>query len=45
MEHITQRDASAIGVENLSNFDNEYYRVMNWRFDSSLEEYLAGESG
>ena len=40
-KHLTQRDASVIGVENLSNFDNEYYRVLRWDFDVPIEAYLA----
>jgi LmbE family N-acetylglucosaminyl deacetylase len=39
-EHITQRDASVIGVESLSGFDREYYEVLSWKFQSTLEEYL-----
>ena len=40
-QHITQRDASVIGVENLSNFSNEFYRVLSWDIELSLEAYLA----
>ncbi len=37
----TQRDASVIGVENLSGFDNEYYKVLTWALPISLENYLT----
>ncbi|MBN1687369.1 MAG: PIG-L family deacetylase, partial [Spirochaetales bacterium] len=39
-EHGTQRDASVVGVENLSGFDKEYYRVLSWNSPLSIEEYL-----
>ncbi|MAG13041.1 MAG: hypothetical protein CMN78_00405 [Spirochaetales bacterium] len=38
--HITQRDASVIGVENLPNFSHEFYRILRWDIELSLEEYL-----
>lgn len=40
-QHITQRDASEIGVENLSNYDKEYYKVLRWEIRQSIEEYLS----
>lgn len=40
-QHITQRDASEIGVENLSNYDKEYYKVLRWELRESIEEYLS----
>jgi LmbE family N-acetylglucosaminyl deacetylase len=42
-KHLTQRDASVIGVENLSNFSSEYYRILRWDFDVPIEAYLAPE--
>jgi len=42
-EHRTQRDASVVGVENLSGFDREYYRVLSWKLPLSIEEYLSHE--
>ncbi|MBT3274734.1 MAG: PIG-L family deacetylase, partial [Spirochaetales bacterium] len=39
-EHVTQRDASIIGVENLSGFDREYYRMLDWSIMLPIEEYL-----
>ena len=40
-EHQTQRDASVIGVENLSGFDGEYYRMLSWDLPLSIETYLT----
>ncbi len=42
-EHRTQRDASVVGVENLSGFDREYYRIVSWKLPLSIEEYLTSE--
>ena len=39
-KHLTQRDASVIGIENLSSFDSEYYRVFRWDMDGTVEDYL-----
>jgi LmbE family N-acetylglucosaminyl deacetylase len=39
-KHLTQRDASVVGVEVLSGFDREYYKKLAWKFTVSLEEYL-----
>jgi LmbE family N-acetylglucosaminyl deacetylase len=39
-EHITQRDASVIGVSRLSHLPEEHYKAMYWDLDQSLEEYL-----
>ena len=39
-EHHTQRDASVVGLENLSGFDREYYHVFAWNLPLSIEEYL-----
>ena len=39
--HQTQRDASVIGVENLSGFDSEYYRMLSWNLPPSIETYLT----
>jgi LmbE family N-acetylglucosaminyl deacetylase len=39
-EHVTQRDASVIGVSRLSHFDEEFYKALYWNLDLSLEEYL-----
>lgn len=36
-QHITQRDASVIGVEILPNFQYEYYEVEKWDIPRSLE--------
>jgi LmbE family N-acetylglucosaminyl deacetylase len=40
-EHQTQRDASVIGVENLSGFNSEYYRMLSWDLPLSIETYLT----
>jgi len=39
-EHVTQRDASVIGVSRLSHLPQEFYKTMYWDLDLSLEEYL-----
>jgi LmbE family N-acetylglucosaminyl deacetylase len=39
-EHVTQRDAAVIGVSRLSHLPEEYYKVLYWDLDLSLEEYL-----
>ena len=39
-QHITQRDASVIGVEILPNFQYEYYAVEKWDIPDSLENYI-----
>ena len=39
-QHITQRDASVIGVEILPNFRYEYYAVEKWDVTGSLESYI-----
>jgi hypothetical protein len=39
--HRTQRDASVIGVENLSSFDREYYRIDSWELPIPIESYLT----
>jgi len=39
-QHITQRDASVIGVEILPNFQYEYYEVEKWDIPRSLENYI-----
>jgi LmbE family N-acetylglucosaminyl deacetylase len=39
-EHVTQRDASVIGVNRLSNLPREFYKVLYWDLDLSLQEYL-----
>jgi LmbE family N-acetylglucosaminyl deacetylase len=39
-EHVTQRDASVIGVSRLSHLSQEFYKVVFWELDESLEEYL-----
>ncbi len=40
-EHITQRDASVIGVEVLPNFEYEYYHPIFWDINTTLENYLS----
>ena len=39
-EHVTQRDAAVIAVSRLSHLPEEFYKVLYWDLDSSLEEYL-----
>jgi hypothetical protein len=39
-EHLTQRDASVIGVSRLSHLSQELYKVVFWELGESLEEYL-----
>jgi LmbE family N-acetylglucosaminyl deacetylase len=39
-QHITQADASVIGIRVLSGFKNEYYRSVFWDLGYSIEEYL-----
>lgn len=39
-EHVTQRDASVIGVSRLSNLPQEYYKALYWDLGQSLEQYL-----
>lgn len=39
--HQTQRDASVIGVENLSGFDREYYKSLYWDLPLPIEAYLS----
>jgi hypothetical protein len=39
-EHVTQRDASVIGVNRLSHLPEEFYKVLYWDLDLSIEEYL-----
>jgi len=39
-EHITQADASVIGIEVLSNFSKEYYDIVFWNLDNSIEQYI-----
>jgi LmbE family N-acetylglucosaminyl deacetylase len=39
-EHLTQRDASVIGVGRLSQLPQEFYKALVWELDLSLEEYL-----
>ena len=41
--HITQRDASVIAVENLTNFGSEYYRVGRWDLTASIEQFFSGD--
>ena len=40
-EHKTQRDASVIGVEVLSNFRSEYYQERFWNIDCDIESFLS----
>ena len=40
-EHITQRDASLIGVEVLPNFAEEYYQTVRWDFDFPVEQFFG----
>ncbi len=39
-QHITQRDASVIGVEILPDFKYEYYSSEKWKLPVSLENYV-----
>ena len=39
-EHVTQRDASVIGVNRLSHLPKEFYKALYWDLDLSLQEYL-----
>jgi len=39
-EHLTQRDASVIGVSRLSHLPQEYYKALFWDLDASFEDYL-----
>jgi LmbE family N-acetylglucosaminyl deacetylase len=39
-EHVSQRDAAVIGVSRLSHLPQEFYKVLYWELDSSLQEYL-----
>lgn len=39
-QHVTQRDASVIGVEVVPNFADEYYAAQSWRLAMPPEEYL-----
>ena len=39
-EHVTQRDASVIGVSRLSPLPQEYYKALCWDLEGSLEGYL-----
>jgi LmbE family N-acetylglucosaminyl deacetylase len=39
-EHVTQRDASVIGVNRLSHLPQEFYKALYWDLDLSLQEYL-----
>jgi LmbE family N-acetylglucosaminyl deacetylase len=38
--HVTQRDASVIGVSRLSHLPREFYKALFWDLDESLEDYL-----
>ena len=40
LQYHTQRDASVIGVENLLNYQSEFYRIVSWEHEVSLEGYL-----
>ncbi|MCK5005971.1 MAG: PIG-L family deacetylase [Spirochaetales bacterium] len=39
-KHVTQRDASVIGVSRLSHLPQEFYKALFWDLDESFEEYL-----
>jgi len=39
-EHVTQRDAAVIAVSRLSHLPDEFYKVLYWDLNLSLEEYL-----
>jgi len=39
-EHVTQRDASVIGVSRLSHLPQEFYKALYWDLELSLDEYL-----
>jgi LmbE family N-acetylglucosaminyl deacetylase len=39
-EHVTQRDASMIGVSRLSHLDEEYYKALYWDLELSFQEFL-----
>ena len=39
-EHVTQRDASVIGVSRLSHLPQEFYKALFWDLDESFEDYL-----
>ncbi len=40
LQHVTQRDASIIGVEILPNFEKEYYHPVKWEIEDTLENYI-----
>ncbi len=40
-EHVTQRDASVIGVEVVPNFADEYYVARFWNLPTPISEYFA----
>jgi LmbE family N-acetylglucosaminyl deacetylase len=39
-EHVTQRDAAVIGVGRLSHLPQEFYKILFWDLEDSLEDYL-----
>jgi LmbE family N-acetylglucosaminyl deacetylase len=39
-EHVTQRDASVIGVSRLSHLPQEFYKALFWDLEEPLEDYL-----
>jgi LmbE family N-acetylglucosaminyl deacetylase len=39
-QHVTQADASVIGLKRLPSLPSEYYQVKRWNIDRSLEEWL-----
>ncbi|UCF98583.1 MAG: PIG-L family deacetylase [Spirochaetaceae bacterium] len=39
-EHVTQGDASVIAVSRLSPLPQEFYKILYWNHEESIEEYL-----
>jgi LmbE family N-acetylglucosaminyl deacetylase len=39
-EHVTQRDAAVIAASRLSQLPNEYYKILFWDLNGSLDDYL-----
>lgn len=39
-QHVTQADASIIGIRVLSGFRKEFYNIVFWKLDSDIEEYI-----
>jgi hypothetical protein len=40
-QHVSQRDASLLGLKRLPGLPKEYYRVLDWEPGLSFQEFLA----